>query len=537
MQPLKIPEYKPLDFSGMEDIPRLYQAARKAAAQEDSLRQNAETQKKYADNQDKKLSADLARSQWEMSRQYDADQHQRAVETSNAIPDIYREATHGKVAQANAQGQPYGISFDQQDVKGPPPGVDPELAPSAEAAAFLQKGGVTAPAGKDDPLLGPDTHPTQDPETSGDMPAAASQDEAPALDLGAETAMREAAIPTTRHLYSTVHGSRQEIQPAAPSHLFDEPQYNAKYDELVGGGVSDKDAAARVETQRGHDMGEGGKNTRAQAALGQKQNTQLTREERLAEQEAALAQSDTNNKRSTNATITAAGIRANGGPSLQGVDPKILNAYNSYSKAAQAAALMKQDQQGMRMFDRIAAELDPNNPNPLNQQMANHSLAAISVSTGGSAGRVPVSVIHDVRNAYSLATSAKNWVYKQTHNGENLPEVTAIMSDAQGKLRALSVSERENDYQVWDHKAGHASPWAQSPETRPLVDSEAESVRAQLHLPPRQAPPEAAPTPAPRHHAPAPHGIDPMRAKAQKALNDPNAPPEAKAAAHKFLGM
>lgn len=490
--PLDIPEFKPLDLSGLPGIADSYFDARKKK------------------DEHEKLSAEMARQAWQDAHSYAKEQSEQLKPGS----DFWR-AAQMSAGLGNAVGAPYGLSAAEETGKAMAP--DNASPSAADTAAFLKNGGLSLEKGEKDPLLGADVsghpaaggeyQPLQGPTPTGE-PLHTQDTGAPVtpqspLDAESEFAKRDAAIPTTRHVYAQVNGQRFEAPKEAPTSIFPEPEYNAMVDKLVATGKFDDAAAIKqVEAVRKADIGEGGKNTRLGQVLGFRGEHTMTAEEQQALAEGRIGQSDTNNRRMTGAMIEAAGIRSGSGGPIG--DPKLINAYNSYSKAAQASALMKQDQQGQRMFDRIAAELDPDNPNPLNHQMANHSLAAISVSTGGGAGRVPVSVIHDVQNAYSMATSAKNWLYKQAHGGQNSPEVVTIMRDAQAKLLQLSQSERENDYQVWNHKAGHASPWAQDPKTRPLVDAEAESVRAQLHLPPLSAsPPETPYLPAPAEQQPA----------------------------------
>lgn len=563
--PLTI-DWKPLDFSGMEQIPLLYQAARKSAAQEESLRQNAETQRMYAANQDRKLSADLARADWEQKHRLEREQHQDEIATSTALPTIMRVAA-GNPGLGGAMGKPYGIDIGSQETKQYPVDttIPGDATPTgASAAKFLAGGGIkdTRP-----PLQGPTPAgpsladpnqdllnfkpPTAQPEVSPDVgPEAGPAGMHDPIDTDAETAARVATAPTTRSYYAAVHGQRFPVQ-SQPDAPFGEAKYDALYQRLLAQNptADPTKVEAKVLQMRGQDL----VNARGERGLDLREETLGSLDDYRGK---SLALSDLNNRRNNAAKLAAARLIATGMNEKTAVG--LIGQYNQYDKSAQAAALMKQDQQGMRVEDRVAMELDPTNPNALNQAMAQHSIAALSVSMGGTGVRVPVSVIHDIKTAYSAALSFKNTVYRQLHGGENSPEVVAVMNDAVGKLKQLSSSNRENDFKVWENKAGLRSPWARNAETLGLVMAARAAVRAQLRLPDddqipnmeiqglpgMEPPPETeapqrptvpVPARAPKHKAASPAGGgDPQRAKAQKAMSDPHAPPEAKAAALKL---
>lgn len=478
--PINIPDWQPLQ-TNFSSIPKLFIEAAKARAQEDSLRQNAETQAQYAKNQDRKLSADIARQAWQDSRTYNEDVHKRELEAGGAVAPgspLMRAAgmPDADPGLLNIMGKPHGVSFDNTMERQWPEYKD--AVSGADAAKFLTAGGVPRPARGQDPLLGPETRPLEGPTPGGAPINEAIHDLSPGdqpLSVDTETANR--ATAETRHMYATMRGQRFEVKPHN-AQVFAEPEYNTLYNQQLADGADPEHARDNVAAIRKADIGELGRNTRHDADLGFK-NEQLGSLD--AYRGKSLALQDLNNRRNNAAKLAAARLIGMGMNEKTAVS--LIGQYRQYSDSAQRSALMKQDQQGMRMEDRIAAELDPNSPNALNHQMANHSLAALSVSTGGSAGRVPVSVIHDVRNAYSAALSAKNWAYKQFHDGENLPEVVQLMTNAVAKLKMVSQAQRESDFRSWDHRAGYGSAWARSPETRGLVDSDRAMVREQLGLP------------------------------------------------------
>lgn len=503
--PLSI-DWKPLDFSELGNLPLIYQAARKASLQE-----------KYAANQDRKMSADMARANWQDQRAYANDTFAREKEIAAAgMPGspTMRAAAAGGAAAGNAAGRPFGIHFEEQSAPSVPsdPGpVDPQGAPlpqgDSNTAQFLLDGGVPRSA----EAAIPDRAPLQGPMPNGGSvnrpispreagvadrlgwqqlggkpygtawgkdaedpgPVASGTPAAAAFDADAELNKR---APIMKRLFATVRGSRFEVKPEVAT-AFPEEQYNKLVEQQMAGGIDREHAIDNVGKTRSTDIGQFGQNTRHEADVGLKRDALA---ETTKYHGASLGQSDINNRRNNAAKIEAAKLIGMGMNEKTAVS--LIGQYRQFSDSAQRNALMKQDQQGMRLEDRIAAELDPTSPNALNQQMANHSLAALSVSTGAGAGRVPVSVIHDIRNAYSAALSAKNWAYKQLNGGENLPEVVQLMNNARLKIGAVSKAQRVSDLKAWNARAGYGSVWATNPETRGLVDSEHEAVMAQLGL-------------------------------------------------------
>lgn len=518
---LEIPKYKPFDASGIEEVPQLFQAARKTQA--DIAYKKAETA-----NQDRKLSADMARQQWEDQQKAAATKHGLDIETaSQFLPGSpLMRAGANSAAIGTEAGKPYGISFEQTTEK-PAALPDANTPSDAEAAKFLMSGGQHVAPGEQDPLLD-FKPPVGEPETGDQTTPPAAPPVAPPLDANAALATREAALPETRHTYAKVAGQRFEVPGETKSSYFEEPKYNAMFDKLVAEGIADKDAFSKVEAVRHADIGEMGKNTREDKFLGFKDTHTETAAQKMQHEKDALAQSGTNAETSATARVEAAKILAGGGSMG---DPKKLNAYNSFSKDAFARSGAKIDQAGMRLHDRIAAELDAGNLNPYSQQMALHTLSAMSVSTGTSAGRVLKSAIDDIKNAPGMIDSSVNQLYRAVHGGQNMPEINDKLRGAAEVLRKVGHAQAEHDYQTWSAQAGRTSKWYQDPDTHGLVDDADAAVRSSLGLDPinfdeTNAPPStpAAPAPAPgRHHTPkgAPAKAAPQGTPAPHPSGDP----------------
>lgn len=337
---LQIPDFKAPDLSAIGDAGTLMQAGRNAAAKQR--------------NEDRKLSADLARQQYEQQHQLDREQHDDAVAASQQLlpGSALMRAAQNSTALGNAVGAPYGIKLDE-NTPDAAPAVDAQPAPpSAAIAQFLQSGGVPASANAD-MLNAPVGGPGGVDAVSGGSPTPVAADPAPAaapagppdpqdvtaaapeaalnapdapdaFNVDAELAAREPA--KTRHVYATVNGQRFEIPQQGETKPFNEPEYNDLYNRRIASGETPEKAATEVETMRRTDIGEGGKNHRFDASLGQKQATQLTRDERQGMQDKALETSRENSKGRDAATLGSAAIREGAGNGQ--ADPKLMTSLN-----------------------------------------------------------------------------------------------------------------------------------------------------------------------------------------------------------------
>lgn len=321
---LQLPNWKPLDSSGLGALGDAMVNIRKV---------NSGIEKD---------SADIARQKWEMKRKDEEDEHQRAVAAAQQLlpgSDVMRAKAISPELGSQV-GSPYGISFEQKDEGPNLPPVDAEPHPDAASAQFLLGGAQPKAPGTEDPLLSAPTSPNnplagevqpmQGPGPTGAPvdPQLGEQEQQPALNVDDATSAR--MPPTTRHMYAKVGASRFEVPADQPSALFEEPKYNAMVHGLVAQGIPEDKAIAHVAGVRRTDIGEGGKMNRFTSSLGQKEATQLTREERMGMQDKALDVSTANSRGRDAAILGSASIRAGAetGGGLQ-ADPKMLAALNS----------------------------------------------------------------------------------------------------------------------------------------------------------------------------------------------------------------
>lgn len=517
-RPLSI-DYQPLDISSITNVPQLYLAAQKARADIDAKASAAETQRKYAENQDKKMSADLARSQWEMQKEYSDKTHAIDVEASNAaMPDSpIMRAGAKSAAQGNAVGKPYGISFEEKTVQDPAPNADPYEDPnapqSAQAAKFLQSGGMAnaAPSAEDMSA----TNPLQGPTASGaplNEQAAGPETAAPDINVDAAIAAREP--PSTRHVYSTFRGQTSEVKPPSETGLGE--RYDAVFRNAaahVGEAKAYQLVMAMAEKEN-HDASAGTVAANKLAAHGaEKAKYSMTADQQLEDKGLNRGQSDTNSRRAAwagleRAKIMAAGMGGGGGMP----DPKIQNAYYGQSNRAFTRSGAKIDAAGMRMHDRMAADLEKSDANPYAAQALMHSLTASSLSSGSGAARVLKVALEDMQHSLPLFEDIKNTIHRKTLGG-NTEEVQGHLREMGDLLRQLGHEQAKDDVRSWAATAGPLSQFGKDQRTRAMTFDEAKSVGQALGLSEDEvldiitSPPEpgAAPVPAAAPGAPAHH--------------------------------
>lgn len=358
--PVNIPEWSPLNLSGMEQIPLIYQAARKARVQEEALRQNAETQRQFAVNQDRKLSAELARAEWEHKHKIEREQRQDAIDRGNAVGKMFGLVRRGRPEEAAAMGAPYGASISP--VAEPEPTFDAEPRHDPNVAQFLMSGGVSReaeaealngawhppmarPAGMpskdpgiyEEPLQGPtasgaplnETTP-RDEDWASPASLAARPDPEPTLPLPTAVAMKRFEPQTKAWRIRTPEGKSYD---APISGHAGETGLGREYDELYAYALDR--------------FGDEGKAFQAVLAKAEKDNTiramggrqedrqadaeryKLTVEQQLREKQLQRDQSEKNARIGASARERAAGVGGGGG------------AYNPKIEANNAAALAR----------------------------------------------------------------------------------------------------------------------------------------------------------------------------------------------------
>lgn len=533
---IHVPEFKAIDTSGIADIPQLFQAARKTQA-------DIEDKKATRANADRKLSADLARQQWEDQRAVDNEQHQRDVATSSQLlpgSDVMR-AAQMSAGLGSQVGKPYGISFDETKTKQLPP--DTSTSPQ-EAAQFLQSGGVPKAPGEPDPLLEPHAEPLQGPTPAG--PSLGEHPDAPpapGLNVDETTAAKEAAIPETRHMYATVRGSRTEVPAEGKSGYFAEPEYNAMFDKLVAQGLDDKAALTQVQSTRRTDLGEGGKASRAAATRAHQD--QVNHDYRLtADEQKGLHSEPLDNAEREKLAYIHAMNGAGGGfnPKVEAGNTSDMNSLNARATQLRTSSAWAKLMDTQQQYDAMAEDV-ASGATPMQGKEA-QVLAALLIRKRVSDA--------EMRHIYDNTGGAADAFARFAHNniaGDLTPEQlrqlqasTAVLINGHKRMvarasEAAKYAFKDPAFAMMPDQAQHMYGMFMQEAGQPvdnLFDTEGgitlgTGKRPMIH--PRAAGPAAAPrAPAP------PPSVDPMRAKAERALADPAAPPEAKAAAHKYLG-
>lgn len=510
---INIPDWQPLNFDAFA-IPTVLRDAIKAADDSALKKQNAATQKAYADNQDRKISADLARQKWDQERitKKEAEDQAQATAGQLAPGSLYRRAVDAGDPSAGPIGEAYGIHTTHPNAgEDLLPMADGPVAPepdadSANVAKWLSSGAQPM-SGKDVLAQTPDQYGPPSPD------AGAPPDAAEPLDAQAEIKAREPAV--THPWFASVNGQRFEVKKneATP---FGDPEYDDLYNRFIAQGDDAKTAQAKVLQMRGQNMSAAGRT----AAIGQKQATQLTREEQIAKYGAGNTQSNTNNLR-TNATnlertkISANAAGMGGGGDLPPVKPQVLNAWLSSFKNVETTNRIKEAIQSRENMDRVAGEVGRGQaPNAENEAMMRHTLAAISLSLGGGSARVTNQALNDIKEATGPVNAALNMAYRATHGGENDPDIVETWRKAADRLRQLGVAHAGTVLKSVNQQSGNASTWGKNPALAPYVNDGMQGLANSLGVPLESLGDLQDPTPA----APStPQATPPRRAKQHAA--------------------
>lgn len=324
---ITIPDWKPLDFSGATKIPLLFQAAQKAAADEELARQNAATQKAYADNETLKISNEAARHSWEDARtaQKDAEGDAQDAASQFAPGSLLSQAVGANSPMAPMIAKAHHINLTPPvTTTAPMPDAKPaEPDQNAEAAQFLSRGAQHKSGADvlDEIQPGLSTQdPTAGPQYGPADPNAGSPPVTPDINVDAELGKRPAPTTTTPWM-AEVAGQRFEVKPRPPAAPFGDPEYDAMYSRLIAQGDDPQKAEAKVLTLRGQNIGAAGKST-SQAET----HRHNVAGEGLGGER--IGQSDINSKRAADARITSAGILANGPASMSKEQGIAMNALN-----------------------------------------------------------------------------------------------------------------------------------------------------------------------------------------------------------------
>lgn len=284
-------DYQPLDFSGLEQIPLAYQKAQRAKADREHIA-----------NEDRKISADIARGKWEQERadKKDAETTARDAAGMLAPGSMLRRAIDSNDPSASAIGKAYGIDVEQpdssKDLIEPAFMRDVQPEPDAQSGNIAQwlQGGARPISGKE----------ALDASSYGPPSPDAPDAPAPDLNLDEEIAARSPDA-TTRPWSALVNGQRFNI-PKNESKPFGDPEYDGLYNRFISQGNTPQQAEAKVLQIRGQNLGAAGRGAR----LDQQALTQLTREEQLKKAADALAQSGKNAQTAASARLGAASITA-----------------------------------------------------------------------------------------------------------------------------------------------------------------------------------------------------------------------------------
>lgn len=118
--------FRPVDYQPLDFMPgaQLIMAARRAHAAEDMAKENAATQRMFAENTAKRESATAVREAAKHTMELEDRAHRQEVARSNMLlptSPLMRAARQVGAAGASSIGKPYGISFNEE--QEPPPSI------------------------------------------------------------------------------------------------------------------------------------------------------------------------------------------------------------------------------------------------------------------------------------------------------------------------------------------------------------------------------------------------------------------------------
>lgn len=351
---------------------------------------NMQTQRQYAANEQRRLSAREAMERDKLAREAAADELKQQESRWKALPNVMRLAqTNPDMAAAN----PYGIKVESQVSHPALPkfNAEPQVAPELDTLPTSHGSPdelLNAPT-QGHPLAGPMPGPLQGPTPSGaplsdmDPPPEAAP---PDLDVEALTAARTPA--DTRHTFATVNGQRFEV-PAGR----DAPGSDADFEQVYGyflDQTGNPESAMRMAVNHAQRLQDHADKLRSQA--------EIERKNKAAEAEALRVHADVP-KQDEWKHLAAAGKKKSGGGG-GGVNPGM-------------AELIRMKEQGTP--DSAIAD----------------RAAALHIPMGGKTGYLQA--IKEVRSAANADARIDEKIAQETFAGPDGQPVVGMNAKAAGK--------------------------------------------------------------------------------------------------------
>ena len=445
-------------------------------------RQNAETQRMFAENQMRRQSAQDAREQREFEQRTAETERQHKIQQAQALEHVGRMMpTNPGAAQALANA--YGI--DVHPLMGAtmaahapePTTIDTEKQPlpSGDAVDTIS-GGEAAPQGQtpdaDLEAMMRESSAAPNPASSDavDRELAGSREESPAMPLLYEAVMNGQHYPLNNKPQSMGMGDK----------------YDQTFNHLIALGLPEDKAGMAVLAQKEKDDAAQATADRMQAGIAargaeqekQKSQFNLTAEQRMAEAEKNRTSAANIGAAHDRAHIAAAGMQA--GPRQQSADTGERSGYMNVVKEAKSAAGANKDIATLKNIEKIEEELKSGSPAA--QNAAVDTLAQIA--QGGKASISVMNVFQ--KHSVGPVQHAEDKLYQLTHNGQHSPAYLKSLRDAVSGLKGVAQEQRSRALEAFDAQAGNGSQYAQMPELAPFVKNARDAYMSELGIAPEK---------------------------------------------------
>lgn len=513
-----------------------------------------ERSRAYLDMEQAAVKDRAERESAALARQKEQDQYNRDVAAFTAMPALQRAAMKS-VGMANMN--PYGVKFDEGQSQAPSlreSGINvmggneqyaehakqaladelpTEVAP-VDTTVGQHSGAPTIPMGQHSgtPQLEEIGEPSPHDETA----------EAEAVSPPIAAAQALIGQPRQRQVFATYKGQRFEVPPQSEHSPFG-PEYDDMYRTLIDEGIPIDKATAIVAARAKADMAEGGRNTRAANTIEARnlnredQQVFIEMQNKLYKNEPiTIADRDRWEAMRARARVSAAAAEK---PSV--ADSSEATAMKTFladlkdyrDRVAQAGPEVKATR-NINEIQRLAQST-----NPVDQALAVEQIGKIAHGGNTVTKATQDLIYHHMGGTPERFEANLNQILD---HGRLAPAQLRMLQETTAAL-AQHHDENKNTIKAGaEVQFGPTSIYG-SPYMQPMVRQHLDALYKEMGIEGDQAATAANPTTEGsirlgrnRGRKTGAPGADPIRAKAERALKDPNAPPEAKEAARKILG-
>lgn len=474
-------------------------------------RENAKTQRMFAENQAKRQSAQNMREQAEFEEKLRDKERKDKIEQASAVGTI-GTLMHTNPGAAMALGDAYGIQVNPLAAAAtPPPATPPETLDSVLAgdrgapAPDLGPAGYPKPpapiyegpqesAELEDrrpvaPQLGPDGNPKAPDHALESLMTAAEPDHSVAYLPDTRADRAEAPAPSNP-LYEAVVGGKHYPLPSKPqttglgqkyddfyAHALQLTGSTAKADELTLKMFEKDNEANNIATRT------------SQSILDRETQREKyglvfgeTGEQKQKNIEMLEAGRNKRNDVNAKARLDAAALM--GGPRQEQADTGKRAQYEGALKEAKAAAGAGKDVEALKKLDQVLGEIGPGS-SAAAQTAALDTIGGIA--QGGKAGMGVLKLFNE-HGTGGILDKGADWAYQQTHHGEHSPQWHKSFGQLVDELKKARREDRARTIKAIHRSVGTGSQYAKDPDLAPYVKDAEAAAATELGIPPEEMP-------------------------------------------------